>query len=77
MNYEETVCRLKEEFARRFSHAEITISSRMVNGKKRVYVKTVGAYKVESGRLIECHFEDIERVYEDYNTLTYKYRGKV
>jgi len=77
MSYEEDVSGLEKVFAERFSHAQITITSRMVKGKKRVYVKTVGAYKVSSGRLIECFFNDIERVSGDYSTLTYKYKGEV
>lgn len=77
MTYEDTVRHLEAEFMRRFSHAEITVTSRTIKGKKFVYVKTVGMYKVESGRLIECFFENIERVYEDYSTLTYKYKGEI
>ena len=75
MSYEETVRYLESEFMRRFPHATIKVTSRTLKGKKYVYIKTVGMYKVESGRMIECFFENIERVYEDYSTLTYKYKG--
>jgi hypothetical protein len=77
MSYEDEVRDLKAEFAKRYPHATIKVTSRTIKGKKFVYIKTVGMYKVESGRTIECFFEDIERVYEDYSTLTYKYKGEV
>ena len=77
MSYEETVRHLETEFVRRFPHATISVASRTLKGKKYVYVKTVGMYKIESGRLIECFFENIERVHDDYGTLTYKYKGEV
>ena len=74
MNIEEDIEHLKKTFAERFSHATLTITSRKVNGKTRYYFKTVGAYKVESGRLIECYFETAYRYREDLKTLTYHYK---
>lgn len=74
MNNEESIAFLKEDFSKRFSHATLTVTHRKVKGKTRYYFKTVGAYKVESGRLIECHFETAYRYREDYSTLTYHYR---
>lgn len=77
MSYEENVSGLEKEFARRFSHAQIIITSRTIKGTKRIYIKTVGAYKVESGRLVEIFFPSVYRWYGDYSTLTYKYKGEV
>ena len=74
MNMEEHIAHLKKTFAERFSHATLTITSRTVKGKKRYYFKTVGCYKVDSGRLIECYFETAYRYREDLPTLTYHYR---
>ena len=74
MNYEELITHLKKTFVERFPYATLSVSNRTVKGKKRYYFKTVGAYKVESGRLIECHFETAYRYKEDYSTLTYHYR---
>jgi len=74
MNMEEHIAHLKKTFAERFSHATLTITHRTVKGKKRYYFKTVGAYKVDSGRLIECYFETAYRYREDLPTLTYHYR---
>jgi len=74
MDIEEATAYLHKEFARRFSHATLTITSRTIKGKKRYYFKTVGAYKVESGNLIQCIFETAYRYKEDYSTLTYHYK---
>lgn len=74
MTTEDSIVHLKESFAENFSHATLTVTSRTYNGKKRYYFKTVGAYKVDSGRLIECYFETIYRYRQDLPTLTYHYR---
>lgn len=76
MKPEESIADLKKEFAKRFSHATLTITIRIVKGKKCYYFKTVGAYKVDSGRLLECYFDPLDRYREDYNTLTYYYRAE-
>lgn len=77
MSYEEDVGRLEQEFALRFFRAQITIRSRTIKGTKRIYVTTVGAYKVESGRLIELFFPSVYLYSSDYSTLTYKYKGEI
>lgn len=76
MNREEDICYLKKIFAERFSYATLTVTTRKVKGKTKMYFKTVGAYKVESGRLIECVFPTAYRYKENYSTLTYHYRTK-
>lgn len=74
MTNKELIEDLKKVFAERFSHATLTVTHRKVKGKTRYYFKTVGVYKVESGRLIECYFPTVYRYKEDYSTLTYHYR---
>lgn len=74
MNMEEEISHLKKTFAEKYSHATLKITCRKVKGKTRYYFKTVGAYKVESGRLIQCYFETAERYKEDLPTLTYHYK---
>jgi len=76
MDDEENISHLREKFAESFPYATLTITSRTVNGKKRYYFKTVGAYKVDSGRFIECYFEDLERYKQDLPTLTYHYKTR-
>ena len=74
MDIKETTAYLHKEFARRFPHATLTITSRTIKGKKRYYFKTVGVYKVESGSLIELFFETAYRYKQDLPTLTYHYK---
>lgn len=77
MKHKETIRDLKKMFAEQFSYAELIIHTRKAKGKTFIYFKTIGAYKVDSHRLIEHYFDDVERVSEDLKTLTYKYRGKL
>ena len=77
MKREEDICFLKQTFAERFSYATLTITTRKVKGTTFIYLKTVGCYKVDSRRLIECIIGDVEGVSEDLNTLTYKYKAKL
>lgn len=74
MKTEDSIEHLKKSFAKSFSHATLTITTRTVKGKKHYYLKTVGAYKVDSGRLLELYFDPLERYREDWPTLTYHYR---
>ncbi len=74
MDNAELIEHLKKVFAERFPYATLTVTHRKVKGKTRYYFKTVGAYKVDSGRLIECYFETAYRYREDYSTLTYHYK---
>ncbi len=74
MNTEDSIAHLKMMFAERFAYATLTITHRKVKGKTQYYFKTVGAYKVDSGRFIQCYFETAYRYKEDFLTLTYHYR---
>lgn len=74
MDIGEDISYLKEKFAERFPYAKLTVTRRTVKGKTCYYFKTVGAYKVESGRFIQLVFENAERYREDLSTLTYHYK---
>jgi len=74
MNEEETIRYLKEIWARKYPYATLTVTHRTVKGKKRLYFKTKGAYKIESGRLIESLFPTVYRYKDDYINLTYHYK---
>jgi len=74
MSVEEDIGYLKKVFAERFPYATLTVTSRPVKGKMRYYFKTKGAYKVDSGRLIECFFETAYRYKQDLSTLIYHYK---
>ena len=77
MKREEDICYLKKVFAERFSYATLTITTRKVKRTTYVYLQTVGCYKVDSRRLIECIIGDVEGVSGDLKTLTYKYKAKL
>lgn len=74
MDVEKEIVHLKETFAKRFPYATLTITSRKIKGKTRLYFKTVGAYKIDSGNLIECYFETAYRYKQDWPNLTYYYK---
>jgi hypothetical protein len=75
MSVEEDIVYLKKVFADRFPYATLTVTKRTVKGKLRYYFKTKGAYKVDSGRLIECCIDlPIHRYKQDLSTLTYHYK---
>ena len=77
MKHKETIRDLKEIFTEQYSYAELIIHTRKSKGKTFIYFKTIGAHKVDSRRLIECFFADIELMTADLKTLTYKYRGEL
>jgi len=74
MNDTELIDHLKERFDERYPYATLTVTSRKIKGKVQHYFKTENAYKVESGRLIQCYFLTAYRYKEDFPTLTYHYR---
>ena len=67
--------RLKEDFAKQYPYGKLIIQRRKYNGRRHLYFKTVGCYKVESGRLISLYFPRIELISADYAKLTYVYRN--